>query len=760
MEPDPDELVPPGQEDLRWGSGVKDKERTKGSTPSAKYNKLSEQARRLIAGESQCAMFCGGKKCKYCTADNWKPEQMAIKGLYSEWVTDNILAMARPSNYGFDNYKILEQFLENNIKTVINLQQCGEHASCGFGNDSSGFSYNPQRLMEKDIFFYNFAWQDYGIAPMSTLLDIVKVMQFSVAMGKVAVHCHAGLGRTGLLIACYLVFNNRVKAGEAVHYVRSRRPGAIQTSQQVQTVLDFETHLKPFRTIFPSKVSGDNEVSFKHFLNRQSHLIHGYEARRLKYIPKVVYVCCERLLQLAGQGQAMPKVHTNPPSSSPPATSTSQRLMLPSQSNLSMHSADGVKRPAPQRALRTSITLEDLPNPRFKKVLTEGNDDDDDDDSSNEDSNVLQDVFVQDAADNTVVASASDSNIKNAHRSEEEDDDDCIIFGKPDVLSTEVGNKCGYNRCADSETPSITLNNVYYDQSSNVNNSEGVVKKDKAGRTLVKGLSPDCESDDVSAKDSSTNCVRDPGKKHKGKRKGLGERLKNRVKNKNSGEPSSVDVDQEKGAADSDGKSSRSGPGSGAASDASSRGSADTRLSHNPVGVGVTSCSVCAAMAATEYCSEVREKADYIEAQLNETDSAWAMLAEEDNPNVLSAVFWDWLDQLKEPVLRKQDLVLILERMEGPKECLRHLEKSIKHFTEYQARVLSRLFPQTEDLETRLVERLLSHLTHQTVTLNPTFTPHQDQPSHWGEMRSNEATRLIEFFFRLIDQIAMPREHS
>ena len=37
-----------------------------------------------------------------------------------------------------------------NIKTVINLQQPGEHASCGYGNDSSGFSYNPQRLMEKE----------------------------------------------------------------------------------------------------------------------------------------------------------------------------------------------------------------------------------------------------------------------------------------------------------------------------------------------------------------------------------------------------------------------------------------------------------------------------------------------------------------------------------------------------------------------------------------------------------------------------------
>ena len=30
-------------------------------------------------------------------------------------------------------------------------------------------------------------------------------------------------GRTGLLIACYLVYNNRMSATDAVHYVRSRR---------------------------------------------------------------------------------------------------------------------------------------------------------------------------------------------------------------------------------------------------------------------------------------------------------------------------------------------------------------------------------------------------------------------------------------------------------------------------------------------------------------------------------------------------------
>lgn len=47
------------------------------------------------------------------------------------------------------------------------------------------------------VYFYNFGWKDYGVASLTAILDMVKVMTFALQEGKVAVHCHAGLGRTG-----------------------------------------------------------------------------------------------------------------------------------------------------------------------------------------------------------------------------------------------------------------------------------------------------------------------------------------------------------------------------------------------------------------------------------------------------------------------------------------------------------------------------------------------------------------------------------
>lgn len=49
------------------------------------------------------------------------------------------------------------------------------------------------------VFFYNFGMPDFGVSSLVGIIDGVKVLAFAVREGRVAVHCHAGLGRTGTI---------------------------------------------------------------------------------------------------------------------------------------------------------------------------------------------------------------------------------------------------------------------------------------------------------------------------------------------------------------------------------------------------------------------------------------------------------------------------------------------------------------------------------------------------------------------------------
>jgi atypical dual specificity phosphatase len=67
----------------------------------------------------------------------------------------------------------------------------------------------------------------------------VTAMQEALDAGQgVAVHCGGGLGRTGTLVACYLV-RRGASAEEAIALVRRARPGSIETRQQEAAVRAF-----------------------------------------------------------------------------------------------------------------------------------------------------------------------------------------------------------------------------------------------------------------------------------------------------------------------------------------------------------------------------------------------------------------------------------------------------------------------------------------------------------------------------------------
>ena len=59
----------------------------------------------------------------------------------------------------------------------------------------------------------------------------------------VMVHCAAGMGRAGTILACYLVKYQKYSAKEAIEKIRKERPGSIQSDVQEMAIGFYEKHI-------------------------------------------------------------------------------------------------------------------------------------------------------------------------------------------------------------------------------------------------------------------------------------------------------------------------------------------------------------------------------------------------------------------------------------------------------------------------------------------------------------------------------------
>ena len=97
----------------------------------------------------------------------------------------------------------------------------------------------------KDVNYLHVHSNDMGIPEFNDLVFAIDFIHRKIQDNKpVMVHCLAGLGRTGTILACYLIKYENMSADDAVEIVRRERHGSIQSFSQEEIIFRFEKFVR------------------------------------------------------------------------------------------------------------------------------------------------------------------------------------------------------------------------------------------------------------------------------------------------------------------------------------------------------------------------------------------------------------------------------------------------------------------------------------------------------------------------------------
>lgn len=102
----------------------------------------------------------------------------------------------------------------------------------------------PLFLEGFDIVYEHLPIIDHEPPPLETMLKSVRFIDEMRRQGRpVLVHCAAGQGRSGTIVAAYMMYSKGMSGEEALRWIRAIRPGSVDPVQE-ESLRAFEAYLR------------------------------------------------------------------------------------------------------------------------------------------------------------------------------------------------------------------------------------------------------------------------------------------------------------------------------------------------------------------------------------------------------------------------------------------------------------------------------------------------------------------------------------